>query len=549
MRCLSAAALFAGAAAALSNSSTPTAKTINGTYEGRHLAGWDQDVFLGIPFAQPPVGQLRFRWPQSLNTSFSEVRAATEYGHTCIQHKSTLGITNNNDEDCLNLNIVRPSGYTDTSLPVLVWIYGGGLSAGSGADPQYNLSGIVKTAQESGQPLIGVSINYRLSIWGFLQSAQLLAEGSANAGLLDQRMALRWLQENIASFGGDPTRVTVWGESAGAQSIALHLHSYDGRDDGLFSSAILESGGPTGASLNTLPYYNAAMENLTRTVGCWGASDPLSCLRDLPAATLHGAHPSYVWNPLVDGDFLTGYPSDLREDGKFIKVPLLTGANTDEGTSFSIRNNLNNASSLANSLLSWRNYALSPPTIRRLLALYPDDATTPKPPFHVDPAEPFAQYGTQWRRSGAIGGDLVMIAQRRAMAEAYTDAGQDVWSYRFDTPLWNASQTTGANHFCNVVFSFQNISGALGPYPEYKELSLGIGRAYANFVATGDPNGDANGTADGDVATLPYWPKYDLADPVNIVLNANGSFLEADTWRKEGIAFINTHQVLRELLS
>lgn len=97
-------ALCAGVASALSNSSRPTAQTVNGTYAGFHLLDWDQDVFLGIPFAQPPTGQLRFRWPQSLNTSFSEVRDATAYGHTCVQHKSTLGITENNDEDCLNLN-------------------------------------------------------------------------------------------------------------------------------------------------------------------------------------------------------------------------------------------------------------------------------------------------------------------------------------------------------------------------------------------------------------------------------------------------------------
>ncbi|KAH7065374.1 carboxylesterase [Macrophomina phaseolina] len=537
--------LFAGAAA-LSNSSTPTAKTINGTYAGRHLPGWDQDAFLGIPFAQPPTGQLRFRWPQSLNTSFSEVRDATTYGHNCIQQKSTLAITDNNDEDCLNLNIVRPSGYTNTSLPVLVWIYGGGLYAGSGADPQYNLSGIVRTSQDVGQPIIAVSINYRLSIWGFLQSQQILAEGSSNAGLLDQRMALRWLQENIDAFGGDPTKVTVWGESAGAQSIGLHLHSYNGRDDHLFRAAILESGGPTGASLNTLPYYNAPMENLTRTVGCWGASNPLSCLRDLPASTLYAANPSQVWNPIVDGDFLTAYPSDLSANGTFIKVPLITGANTDEGTSFSIRN-LANATALATSLLSWRNYALSPPTIRTLLSLYPDDTTTPKPPYHVPASEPFANYGAQWRRSAAIGGDLVMVAQRRKMAETYAAASQAVYSYRFDTPLWNASAATGANHFANVVFSFQNISGALGPYESYKELSFGIGRAYANFVATGDPNG-VGGEADGK-PQLPEWPRYEVGAPKNLVLNANESFVEEDTWRREGIAFINSREVSRELLS
>ncbi|KZW02675.1 lipase [Exidia glandulosa HHB12029] len=540
--------LWACAVAAAAGAPKPTAKTLNGTYEGLHLPTWGQDAFLGIPFAQPPVGNLRFRWPQSLNTAFDQVRNATAYGNTCMQHSSTAGFPSKIDEDCLNLNIVRPSTQTGHPLPVLVWIYGGGLVSGSNSDPQYNLSGIVRTAQEVGQPILAVSINYRLGLWGFLQSTQLLAEGSANAGLLDQRMALRWIQENVAAFGGDPKRVTIWGESAGAQSIGLHLHSYDGRHDGLFSAAIMESGGPTGTNLSPLTYYLAPFENLTRTVGCWTASDQLSCMRALPASTLFDANPSQVWNPIVDGDFLTAYPSDLTPQGKFVKVPLITGANTDEGTSFSIRG-LDNATALFDALLVWRQYALSPASIRRLFALYPDDASTPKPPYAVPPSVSFDEFGTQWRRSAALGGDLVMHAQRRKMAEAYTKAGQPVFSYRFDTPLWNAAPSTGANHFCNVVFMFQNISGALGPLPafeSYKTLSFGIGRAYANFAATRDPNGKGMPALG---ASLPRWPKYSLARPTNMVLNSNGSFVEADTWRRDGMAFLNTHAVDRELLA
>lgn len=133
-----------------------------------------------------------------------------------------------------------------------VWIYGGGLYTGSTADPRYNLSGIVKVSQDMGQPVVAVSINYRVGIWGFLQNFGLLVEGSSNAGLLDQRLGLQWVQENIAAFGGDPDQVVVWGESAGAQSIAYHMFSYDGRDDGLFRGAILESGGITGAQVRLL---------------------------------------------------------------------------------------------------------------------------------------------------------------------------------------------------------------------------------------------------------------------------------------------------------
>lgn len=114
------------------------------------------------------------------------------------------------------------------------------------------MSGIVKVSQDMGQPVIGVSFNYRLGIWGFLQSFGILKEGSSNAGLLDQRLALRWIQENIDAFGGDPDQVVIWGESAGAQSIAYQMFSYDGREDNLYRGAIMESGGVTGAQVRCL---------------------------------------------------------------------------------------------------------------------------------------------------------------------------------------------------------------------------------------------------------------------------------------------------------
>lgn len=386
-------------------------------------------------------------------------------------------------------------------------------------------------------------MNYRLGMWGFLQTPQILAEGSSNAGLLDQRLALRWIKENIAAFGGDPNQITIWGESAGAQSIGLHLNSYDGRNDDLFHAAIMESGGPVGANLEPLAYYTSPVENLTRTTGCWAASDQLSCLRSLSASALFAAHPSQVWNPMVDGDFLTAYPSTTMSEGKFIKVPLLIGANSDEGVSFSVHG-LDNATAIFNSLMVWRSYALTPPSIRKLLELYPNDPAN-SPPYRDTSNQTYPNYGLQWRRDAAIGGDIVMLAQRRKMCEYYTRADQDVWSYRFDTPLWNASAPVSVPHFVNVVFSFQNISGALGPLPQYqsyKDLSIGIGRAYVNFVREGDPNG---GKAES--GGLPNWPKYSLAEPTNMVLNSNGSFVEADTWRKEGIAFINS--ISKELLA
>lgn len=242
----------------------PKVKTLNGTYAGAYLPAWDQDLFLGIPFAQPPIGELRFQLPRSIDKAFHGERDATDYGFSCMQYDQNYTLS----EDCLTLNVIRPSGQSKRLLPVLyvqfespidnspprltissVWVHGGGLYWGSSADPRYNLSAIVGVSQDMGQPIIAVSFNYRLGIWGFLQNFDLLVEGSSNAGLFDQRLALHWIQENIASFGGDPDRVVIWGESAGAQSIAYQMFSYDGKDDGLYHGAILESGSITGVQV------------------------------------------------------------------------------------------------------------------------------------------------------------------------------------------------------------------------------------------------------------------------------------------------------------
>lgn len=318
----------------------------------------------------------------------------------------------------------------------------------------------------------------------------------------------------------------------------------------------------TGCQVQALPYYAAPVENLTRTVGCWttaGWTSPalLPCLRALDQATLFAAAPSQVWNPLVDGDFLTGYPSTLMRQGRYNAVPLLTGTNTDEGANFS-PSGPDTQQDLFRDLQWWRGYALSPPTIRTLLDLYPDDPCRDEPPLYVWNCTVFPSLGLEWRRGAAIGGDMVMHSGRRRMCELYAGAGkqEDVYSYRFDTRLWGEQPARGVPHFDNVAFSFQNITGLLGPSPERDadlRLARAVAVAYVGFVYNLDPNPpegwEALEESVGALALLPRWPRYGLDEPVNMVLNASGPWVEADTWRREGIAYLNTYEVARELLA
>ncbi|EPS41662.1 hypothetical protein H072_4438 [Dactylellina haptotyla CBS 200.50] len=524
------------------STSSPQAKTVNGTYEGKYLEGFDQDAFLGMRFGLHTGGQMRFRRPHYVTENWEDVRNATEYGLACPQNPSTNVFKDGmQSEDCLTINVVRPAGTKPgAKLPTLVWIYGGGFDGGGSGDQRYNMSGIVRLSQDMGKPIVGVSFNYRLNKLGFLQSSQLLQEGSSNAGMHDQRLALMWIQANIVAFGGNPRRVTIWGESAGAQAIGLHLHAYDGKDEGLYQAAIMESGGPVGAPVSPMAFYPAYFQRILDNMGCGSAKDQIGCLRSVSFATWQAANSKsdwLVWNPLVDGDMWTEYPSITAAQGKFVKVPILMGTNSDEGCTFAARG-LDNETAIYQNLLNYRHYAIRPTMAKKILDLYPDDVTT-QPPYYLNPNPvAYPEYGLAWRRAAAIAGDLAMIAPRRRVSEQYTRAGLKVFSYRFDALQYGQNPKYGVGHFQNVVYTFQNISGLLGPLPAYandKVLSTSMGRAYISFVYDHDPN-----TSRGHESTLPHWPQYDLKRPKNMVFNAtHGSWVENDTYRKKAMAFLN----------
>ena len=201
------------------STTTPTVTIRNGTYAGVHSSQFNQDFFLGMPFAEPPVGNLRFRVPRPLNSKWKGIKSAASYSASCIGYGGDDVPYPSLSEDCLYLNVVRPSGFGNKKLPVAFWIHGGGLTMGSGIDQRYNLSFIVERSVKIGKPIIAVSTNYRLDMWGFISGEEALKSGNTNLGFRDQRLALKWVQENIEAYGGKvPFEYDIFNRTA----ICLH---------------------------------------------------------------------------------------------------------------------------------------------------------------------------------------------------------------------------------------------------------------------------------------------------------------------------------------
>lgn len=357
-------------------------------------------------------------------------------------------------EDCLALNVVRPSGYEGQSLPVAVWIHGGGYVMGGATDRRYNLSFIVQNSVAIGKPIVAVSVAYRLSGWGFLDSKEVRAAGVTNIGMQDQRQALYWIQENIAAFGGDPKKVTIWGESAGAGSVGIHLIAYGGRNDGLFSGAICESGN---SILLGTPNYNVTdgqliYNNITAAVGCSGNPDTLACLRTVSYDSLNTAlNRSFSFYPYNDGSLIQGSQYDQLTTGKFVKVPLLSGANTDEGSAFGPRG-INNDTAFAAYLASTGGKTpLNASTVSTLQAVYPNLPAVSDVLYNVPLNYQFnTTYGTQYRRAVAFGGDFAFHAARRLQCQSWSAQNVSAFCYRFNVVPYPLDKLIGATHFQEV---------------------------------------------------------------------------------------------------
>lgn len=458
-------------------------------------------------------------------------------------------------EDCLYLNIVRPSGYENESLPVAFWIHGGGFNQGGGVDQRYNTSFMIQNAVKIGKPIVTVNINYRLSAWGFLSGSEELRDtGALNLGLRDQRLALQWVQENIAAFGGDPSQVTIYGESAGAASVGYHLTAYNGRDDKLFRAAIMQSGGPINFGPQLDPLGNADMYNeLTRRTNCANQTSPLECLRALPAEQLNTAinTTSATLNvtnfmPIIDGDFVQKRGSIQLAAGDFVHVPIVDGANSDEGTAFS-PSPVNSSADFEMFVSLSQEGGLPANFTQAILAAYPDDLSV-NVVASLGNQRPGPPFGAQFRRSASYFGDVAFIAPRRKTCETWAANGLDAYCYRFNAIPAGIPAAIAATHFQEVAFVFNNVQGvgyvpaAVPPFENktqsYRDLAHFMNSNWISFVHDLDPNawresGAWNGTEE-------MWPKYTLDQPMDYVFDANvSSYAEPDTYRKQGMQLIN----------
>ncbi|ETN23908.1 hypothetical protein PPTG_00398 [Phytophthora nicotianae INRA-310] len=535
--------------ASASATDPPTVTVKNGSYYGVYQPTYDQDLFLGMPYAQPPVGDLRFRNPEPLNTTWTDSKNATEYSPECYGYGSDQWVLGNVvSEDCLTINVVRPSGISkDAKLPVGFWIHGGGLAQGGNRDPRYNFSYIIDEATKAGKPFIGVSINYRLHGFGFLWGSTVEEAGVTNLGFRDQRLALHWVQENIAAFGGDPDKVTIWGESAGGWSVGYQLLAYGGRDDGLFRGAIMQSGAPASSSYANASSWDVYYNNITSAANCSSVTDTLDCLRQVPVDALSSIFNSSVaasasFRPVIDGDYLQDTGANLLRDGKFVHVPILHGANHDEGSAFGTWG-INSTDEFLDYLVAMGNTAEE---AEILAAVYPDipELGIPGTLHGRPPVDSLA--GSQFKRVCAYAGDAYMHAPRRYTAEAWAAYNVTSYSYVFNVLVNGLSQYVGATHFQEIAFVFYNLDGngydnavAVNPFlnqPEtFTQLARMMTRMWSSFIVDQTPNNNG--------VTALKWPEYTTEDPKNIVFDVNvteQAYLEPDTYRGEAIAYLHS---------
>ena len=489
-------------------------------------------MFRGIPFAAPPVGDLRWKAPQPVQ-SWPGVRPGDKFGPRCMQRAMFGDMefrSNGMGEDCLYLNVWTPARSGEERLPVLVYFYGGGYRAGDGSEPRYD------GASMAGKGIVAVTVNYRLGVFGFLAHPELSQEApyhaSGNYGLLDQNAALRWVQANIAAFGGDPKRVTIAGESAGSISVSAQVASPLSKD--LIAGAIMESGSLIG-SMTPRPLSEAEPEGVKFATGAGATS--IAALRAMTAEQvleLTAKPDSPRFGPVTDGYLLPKEVAAILDAGEQARVPLLGGSNSEEQSARGL---------LRQDEPTPENYA------KAVKALYGDRAE------EVLKLYPGSTTEEVLDSAMALAGDrFIGFSTWRFMEGHRKTGGKPVYRYYYCPPAAEVPRRLsrapgrhrgaapaapppprGAAHSAEIEYAMGNL--ATNTHFEWgaadHKLSEVMQGYFANFIKTGNPNGPG----------LPSWPAYDSKDEFRIMRLDVESRAEPESTRRARYLFLDPFYV------
>jgi para-nitrobenzyl esterase len=532
--------------------SSPVVTISDGPIQG-HVDG-SVYAFLGIPYAARPVGDLRWKEPQP-PTPWTGVRDGSQFGNRCAQNASSTNMTPaSTTEDCLYLNVWTPNPSAST-LPVMVWIHGGGNFGGSASDPLPPVVGGPNAADGgyfyegshlSANGVVVVTLNYRLGLFGFFPHPGLVAEGSkaGNQGLWDQRFAMQWVQANIAKFGGDPQNVTIFGESAGAGNVCLHVASAP--NPTLFMRAISESGGCT-TRLPTLAEAQPLALGVATEVGCPGAgavddggaqdggpadaslddasaTDSLACLRRLTTEALLATNEentsaglAEIFTAVVDGDFLTDQPRSLFQRGSTAKVPYLLGSNNDEAMLFEVGvTPVTDQAGLSAAIA--QNYGGDAGAT--LAALYPLSE------FDGGYPNPFQAALTRMKSDQMLICPTLDSAQLSAAQGV--PAGVPAYAYNFDI---SAAVFLGACHGSELPYVF-GTGTQLTAGSQQAAASALMERYWTRFAAMGSPSGGSD----------PTWPSFSASNNRRMQFTLEGPSIVLNFHATECAYWISTYE-------